>query len=219
MIFDYERRIQALEARVQALEDALKKERAAQVPDAQTQEKVTAQSSPAPAVQTPEKASEQSPVQQTVSAQLRAALDAPADPSCFQYMPEPGTVTDFWNNQKPERALQKLVGKGLRITAYTGFDAERVVIPAKIGGQPVVSIGEKAFKNTTVSEVILPGSIKAILRGGIFRLQAPAAYRPAGWLGIFGEPLLCGQRTHGAAFSGSSENDPGGVLRRLCKPE
>lgn len=219
MIFDYERRIQALEARVQALEDALKKERAAQVPDAQAQEKVTAQSSPAPAVQTPEKAPEQSPVQQTVSAQLRAALDAPADPSCFQYMPEPGTVTDFWNNQKPERTLQKLVGKGLRITAYTGFDAERVVIPAEIGGQPVVSIGEKAFKNTTVSEVILPGSIKAILRGGIFRLQAPAAYRPAGWLGIFEEPLLCGQRTHSAAFSGSSENDPGGVLRRLCKPE
>lgn len=219
MIFDYERRIQALEARVQALEDALKKERAAQVPDAQTQEKVTAQSSPAPAVQTPEKTPEQSPAQQTVSNQIRVALDAPADPSCFHYVPETGTVTDFWNNQKPERALQKLVGKGLRITAYTGFDAERVVIPAKIGGQPVVSIGEKAFKNTTVSEVILPGSIKAILRGGIFRLQAPAAYRPAGWLGIFGEPLLCEQRTHGAAFSGSSENDPGGVLRRLCKPE
>ena len=67
-------------------------------------------------------------------------------------------MTDFWNNQKPERALQKLVGKGLRITAYTGFDAERVVIPPKIGGLPVVSIGEKVFKNTTVSEVILPGS-------------------------------------------------------------
>ena len=50
MIFDYERRIQALEARVQALEDALKKERAAQVPDAQAQEKVSAQSSPEPAV-------------------------------------------------------------------------------------------------------------------------------------------------------------------------
>lgn len=189
MIFDYERRIQALEARVQALEDALKKERAAQVLDAQAQEKVTAQSSPAPAVQTPEKAPEQSlaaaaetrektpeqsPAQQTVSAQLRAALDAPADPSCFQYMPEPGTATDFWNNQESERALQKLVGKGLRITAYTGFDAERVVIPAKIGGLPVVSIGEKVFKNTTVSEVILPESIKAILReafSGCKRLQ------------------------------------------------
>lgn len=37
MIFDYQRRIQALEARVQALEDALKKERAVQEPDAQTQ--------------------------------------------------------------------------------------------------------------------------------------------------------------------------------------
>lgn len=189
MIFDYERRIQALEARVQALEDALKKERAAQVPDAQAQEKVTAQSSPEPAVQTPEKAPEQSlaaaaetrektpeqsPAQQTVSAQLRAALDAPADPSCFQYVPEPGTVTDFWNKQKPERALQKLVGKGLRITAFTGFDVDRVVIPAKIGGLPVISIGEKAFRNTTVSEVILPDSIKAILRGafsGCKRLQ------------------------------------------------
>lgn len=194
VIFDYERRIQALEARVQALEDALKKERAAQVPDAQTQEKVTAQSSPAPAVQTPEKASEQSlaaaaetrektpeqsPAQQTVSAQLRAALDAPADPSCFHYVPEPGTATNGLSlygaeHPKPERALQKLVGKGLRITAYTGFDAERVVIPAKIGGLPVVSIGEKVFKNTTVSEVILPESIKAILReafSGCKRLQ------------------------------------------------
>ena len=89
-------------------------------------------------------------------------------------MPEPGTATGFWNNQEPERALQKLVGKGLRITAYTGFDAERVVIPAKIGGLPVVSIGEKVFKNTTVSEVILPESIKAILReafSGCKRLQ------------------------------------------------
>lgn len=194
MIFDYERRIQALEARVQALEDALKKERAAQVPDAQAQEKVTAQSSPAPAVQTPEKAPEQSlaaaaetrektpeqsPAQQTVSAQLRAALDAPADPSCFQYMPEPGTATNGLSlygteHPKPERALQKLAGKGLRITAYTGFDAERVVIPAKIGGLPVVSIGEKVFKNTTVSEVILPESIKTILReafSGCKRLQ------------------------------------------------
>lgn len=146
MIFDYERRIQALEARVQVLEDALKKERAAQVPNAQAQEKVTAQSSPASAVQTQEKTPEQSPAQQTVSNQIRVALDAPADTSCFHYVPEPGTVTDFWNNQKPERALQTLVGKGLRITAYTGFDAERVVIPAKIGGQPVVSIARKRLR-------------------------------------------------------------------------
>ena len=133
-------------------------------------------------------------------------------------MPEPGTATGFWNNQEPERALQKLVGKGLRITAYTGFDAERVVIPAKIGGLPVVSIGEKVFKNTTVSEVILPESIKAILReafSGCKRLQHIDL--PDG-LEYLGEPLLCGQRTHGAAFSGSSENDPGGLLRQLCKP-
>ncbi len=178
MIFDYERRIQALETRVQALEDALKNERAASAQDAKAQEKAAAQSSPAPAAQTQEKAPEQSPVasvemrekipehslaQQTVSAQLRAVLDAPADPSCFHYEPEPGTVTGYRSHQEPEAALQKLVGKGLRITAYTGFDADRVVIPAKIDGRPVVSIGEKVFKNTTVSEVILPDSIQAIL--------------------------------------------------------
>ena len=238
MIFDYERRIQALEARVQALEDALKKERAAQVPDAQAQEKVTAQSSPAPAVQTPEKAPEQSlaaaaetrekapeqsPVQQTVSAQLRAALDAPADPSCFQYMPEPGTATNGLTlygaeHPKPERALQKLVGKGLRITAYTGFDAERVVIPAKIGGA-----GRQHRRESVQEHDRLGGDPAGVDQGhsqrGVFWLQAPAAYRSAGRLGIFGEPLLCGQRTYGAAFSGSSENDSGGLLRRLRKPE
>ena len=105
---------------------------------------------------------------------VQAALDAPADPSCFHYEPEPGTVTGYRSHQEPEPALQKLVGKGLRITAFTGFDADRVVIPAEIDGQPVVSIGEKVFKNTTVSEVILPDSIKAILEeafSGCKRLQ------------------------------------------------
>ncbi len=173
MIFDYERRIQALEARVQALEDALKNERTAQAPDAQEQEKA-AEQSPVASVEMREKIPEHSLAQQTASAQLRAVLDAPADPSCFHYEPEPGTATDFLNRQKPECALQKLVGKGLRITAYTGFDADRVVIPAEIDGRPVVSIGENVFKNTTVSEVVLPDSIKAILGGafsGCERLQ------------------------------------------------
>ena len=180
MIFDYERRIQA-EARAQA-RGCAEKERAACAGCAGAGKGDCAKQS-APAVQTPvESAGTESgsrretrekhrtkPAQQQMVPAQPAALDAPADPSCFHYVPEPGTATNGLSlygaeHPKPERALQTLVGKGLRITAYTGFDAERVVIPAKIGGLPVVSIGEKVFKNTTVSEVILPESIKAMLR-------------------------------------------------------
>lgn len=57
----------------------------------------------------------------------------------------------------------EIEGKGLRITSYNGFDANRVVIPQEINGQPVISIGEKAFMNATISEIILPHTIKAIL--------------------------------------------------------
>ena len=104
---------------------------------------MTAQSSPVPAVQTPEKAPEQSlvaaaetrektlehsPAQQTVSAQLRAALDAPADPSCFQYMPEPGTATNglSWNgcgsqNNRPYLYCAYLLPAGQQIARDKGI--------------------------------------------------------------------------------------------------
>ena len=88
----------------------------------------------------------------------------PDDPRYFNYEVEMGMTTNtLWKRQEKNPALAALVGRGIRITAYNGFETDRVIIPREIDGQPVISIGEKAFKNATISEVILPKSIKAIL--------------------------------------------------------
>ena len=108
----------------------------------------------------------------TVDAQISQALrnvgtfsdDFPDDPRYFNYEIETGMTTNsLWKRQEKNPALERFAGKGLRITAYNGFETNRVIIPREINGQPVISIGEKAFMNATISEVILPKSIKAIL--------------------------------------------------------
>ncbi len=108
----------------------------------------------------------------TVDNQIQMALrdagtfsdDFPDDPRYFNYEVESGMTTNsIWHRQEKNHALTKFAGKGLRITAYNGFETDRVIIPNEIDGQPVISIGEKAFKNATISEVILPKSIIAIL--------------------------------------------------------
>ena len=92
--------------------------------------------------------------------------DFPDDPRYFNYEVEKGMTTNtLWKRQEKNPVLDRFVGKGLRITAYNGFETNRVIIPSKINGQPVISIGEKAFKNATISEVIFPKSIKVILDG------------------------------------------------------
>lgn len=108
----------------------------------------------------------------TVDNQIQTALrdagtfsdDFPDDPRYFNYEIESGMTTNtLWHRQEKNHSLTKFAGKGLRITAYNGFETDRVIIPNEIDGQPVISIGEKAFMNATISEVILPKSIKAIL--------------------------------------------------------
>ncbi len=108
----------------------------------------------------------------TVDAQISQAIrnagtfsdDFPDDPRYFNYEVETGMTTNtLWKRQEKNPALAKFAGKGLRITAYNEFETNRVIIPREINGQPVISIGEKAFKNATISEVIFPKSIKAIL--------------------------------------------------------
>lgn len=114
---------------------------------------------------------------QNIDAQIAQALanagtfsdDLPGDPRCFNYEVESGMEVDsVWKRKEKNAALCGLVGKGLRITAYNGFETDSVIIPNEIDGQPVISIGEKAFMNTTVSKIILPKSLKAIL-GEAFR--------------------------------------------------
>ncbi len=85
--------------------------------------------------------------------------DLPGDPRYFNYEVESGMEYSVLK----QAALSSFVGKGLRITAYNGFETDRVIIPNEIDGQPVISIGEKAFMNAPISEVVLPKSLKAIL--------------------------------------------------------
>lgn len=87
--------------------------------------------------------------------------DLPGDPRYFNYEVEKDF---FWIRKERNAALNpKKVTKGLRITAYNGFETDRVIIPNEIDGQPVISIGEKVFMNAPISEVVLPKSLKAIL--------------------------------------------------------
>lgn len=83
----------------------------------------------------------------------------PNDPRYFNYEVESGIAVD--NDAK--QILLQWVGNGIRIISYNGFDSDRVIVPAQIDGQPVISIGEKAFQNANFSEIILPNSVKVIL--------------------------------------------------------
>lgn len=111
----------------------------------------------------------------TVDEQIKSAVknagtfsdDFPDDPRYFTYELESGIITDWWHENENVKcnALTSLVGKGIRITGYNGFETERIVVPKEIEGLPVLTIGEKAFINAPFSELILPKTIKALLRG------------------------------------------------------
>ena len=107
----------------------------------------------------------------TIDEQIKAALRNTTDfseqysddPRYFNYEVESGMVMGSYAQEK-DNNLSKYVGRGIRITSYNGFDIERVIVPTEIDGQPVISIGEKAFKNANLSEIILPSSLRAILK-------------------------------------------------------
>lgn len=88
----------------------------------------------------------------------------PDDPRYFNYEVETGTTTDYFDDKVTITELRPFVGKTIRITSYNGFESERVIVPAEINGYTVVSIGENAFKNASLSEIILPNTVKAILK-------------------------------------------------------
>lgn len=78
----------------------------------------------------------------------------------FDYEIETGKILD---NRFTVSELKDFVGNGMRITGYKGIRQERIIIPEKINGKPVVSIGERAFLNATFSEILLPSTLIAIL--------------------------------------------------------
>ena len=95
--------------------------------------------------------------------------DMPDDPRYFEYEIEKGTITKSSysrfnpSQEEPIEGISEFARKGLRITAYNGFDTNRIVVPKEIDGMPVISIGVEAFKNASFSEIILPTTLKAIL--------------------------------------------------------
>lgn len=86
----------------------------------------------------------------------------PDDPRYFNYEVETGCDLDWQDKPVSVKELSAYVQKGIRITAYNGFDSERIIVPKEINGLPVISIGPKAFENASISELILPSSIVAI---------------------------------------------------------
>lgn len=89
--------------------------------------------------------------------------DLPCNPEYFDYEIESG-IENVYGRTVNKVDLSSFVGKGIRITLYKGFDSKRITIPAEIDGLPVVSIGEKVFMNAPISEVVLPKTIKIIMR-------------------------------------------------------
>lgn len=89
--------------------------------------------------------------------------DYPDDPRYFNYEIETGKEQARIGSPNVVSALSPYVGKGIRITSYNGFETERVIVPKEIDGYTVVSIGEKAFMNARVSQIILPSTLKGIM--------------------------------------------------------
>lgn len=185
---DLERRVQTLEAKVKVLEETLETLKDMHLSE-QMQDYIQAREKTLKIVGLVNSVSEQPSLdfeqeqkqleivqtaKKTVDQQIAEALqhagafseDLPSDPSYFNYEVESDPVINsLWERTEKSAKLAGFIGNGLKITAYTGFDAKRVIIPNEIDGRPVISIGAKAFMNATVSEVILPKSLKAILSG------------------------------------------------------
>lgn len=111
--------------------------------------------------------SEKNAIEQQIAVVLSASGDIPEqypiDSRFFNYEIETGIMIDDWNKRVKSNDLASYIGKGIRITSYNGFEQTNVIIPEKIDGMPVVSIGEKAFMNAPLTEIILPSSLKVIL--------------------------------------------------------
>ncbi len=94
-----------------------------------------------------------------INSSINYSEECATDLKYFEYEIENG-IGDY---KRPLQELSEYIGKGIRITAYNGFDCESIIIPKEIDGLPVTSIGENAFKNATFNDIVMPDTIKAIL--------------------------------------------------------
>lgn len=60
------------------------------------------------------------------------------------------------------RGIDGGVDRTVEIRGYNGFEVGTLIIPETIRGKPVVGIGEKAFQNLGLTEVVIPDSVRYI---------------------------------------------------------
>lgn len=61
---------------------------------------------------------------------------------------------------------------GIEITGYNGFDEFQIIIPIRIDGLSVISIGERAFMNCQISEVVLPSELQQIRKSAFLECKS-----------------------------------------------
>jgi len=60
------------------------------------------------------------------------------------------------------KVYESIDGKHAEITGYNNTDGGRVAIPSRLGGRPVISISNGAFKNKGITEVIFSNTLEFI---------------------------------------------------------
>lgn len=185
-MYNLVKRVKALETKVKMLEETLetmKNMQMAEQMEGRTKTQAKSLKKEAPVNRMPDKpepdfdrkAENHRVIQaqeKSIDSRIAAALQGagtvseqyPDDPRYFNYEVETGTIPDYAGRKMKITELQPFVGKTIRITAYNGFESERVIVPREIDGYTVVSIGEKAFKNASLKEIILPSTLKAIFK-------------------------------------------------------
>lgn len=86
------------------------------------------------------------------------------DVSCFGFEMESGKSNNWFDQEIVIDGMEEWIGKGVRITAYNKKNSDVVVIPSEIEGYPVVSIGKEVFAKSRISEIVLPNTIRALLK-------------------------------------------------------
>lgn len=56
----------------------------------------------------------------------------------------------------------EIINNSVTITRYTSAESGRIVIPSKIRGKSVTSIGEWAFNSTNLTSIVIPNSVTSI---------------------------------------------------------
>lgn len=84
------------------------------------------------------------------------------DPKMFGFELESGVIREYGRPDKQISAMSDYIGKGVRITSYHGKHKNVIIIPDEIEGYPVVSIGKAVFEKMSITDIVLPNTLRAI---------------------------------------------------------